>query len=146
MHCTKTGKLTPISILPFLLNRQGTENSADSEIAKSNVDSPTLAGSTMVPTTTTNRHQKPSLSTSMSKPLEKSYGSFSPLSEEQNISLAGFLLSSNSLLMKEYQQRLPILCFSQIAFEKWVQWCRQGQVDPVRRPLNFILDFLTEPF
>ena len=134
------------------LDSQSTEKSRGGESPFSNNSNSNLADPKLVPRTLTSFSEKPNhfatkgrLTKGSSKPIASSY----PKSNNATSSMGCFRkrlaeegLSERASDLMVSSRREGTLPNYSSAWNKWVSWCAEQNVDPVRCNVNWILDFL----
>ena len=151
------GKSHPVLCVPTFLSdfkspKKGKhKQSLENDTYYTSLDNPTL-----VPIRTEYVHTKPTTSSNIPKSPCKSTRGMPSTDREIKSSTSGMDNLRNSLLEEGISKEASDLISNarregtrtnyECAWKKWSKWCSRRDADPIKCPLNLILDFLSELF
>ena len=153
---TRLEHSVPICISPILSNHTSTKTNGCTGRPKNDSHNTSMAITTMVSTSHVHVHSKPNTPALISKPITKSFQVNSPIvarllskagglaSVRDRLEVAGVSGQATEIIVSSRREGTAQTYES--AWKRWSVWCDRRGVDPIRCPINPILDYLAYLF
>ena len=156
--CNTTGldRKIPICVSPILHDKSGTKQSQEGKSGTNDNNNSSMASSALVLSTPGDVNSQPNLNSTTVRSANKLDGSKTPISTEKETATGGMVsfrerlkssgLSESARNLVSHSRREGTLANYESSWRLWSSWCREQSIDPVRCPLNHILNYLSMLF